>query len=77
MDVEEENWILNTWYVINSLIGTLIILCWLLWKRLTNRNNHEVGPNLRLQQTSVPDARNASDTTYPNGQVEPVQSSTD
>ena len=63
MDVDAEKWLLNTWFVLNWLIGPLTILCWMLWKRLANGNDREVGTNLRVQQTSASDAMIASDTS--------------
>ena len=77
MDVDAEKWMLNTWFVLNWLIGPLTILCWMLWKRLANGNDREVGTNLRVQQTNASDARIASDTAGPGGLVGPVQISTD
>ena len=77
MDVDAEKWMLNTWFVLNWLIGPVTILCWMLWKRLANGNDREVGTNLRVQQTNASDARIASDTAGPGGLVGPVQISTD
>ena len=77
MDVEAENWMLNTWLVLSWLIGPLMILCWMLWKRLANGNDQEAGPNVRVQQTSATGERIASDTAGPSGQLGPVQGSTE
>ena len=42
-----------------------------------NRDNLEVESNMRLRQSSEPDARNSGSRTKAGGQVGPVQNITD
>ena len=77
MEVVAENWILNTFNVINLMVCSMTILCWLLWRRFAmNIDNLETEPNTRVRQSSgiTMNAFSRKDT---RGQVGPVQNSAD
>ena len=70
MEVEAENWMLNTLNVIHLMVGSIKILCWLLSRSFAmNRDNLEVEPNMSVRQSSGPDAMNAGRRTDICGKV--------
>ena len=78
MEVVAENLLLNTLNVINLIVCSMTILCWLLLTRFVmNRDNLEAEPNTRVRQSSGLDAMNAFSRKDSGGQVGPVQNSAD